>query len=199
MNVNDVSITTPIPVENLNEAIFSKQKELVDKYKIIEGIEWAFQYPSQNISTSSGQKLIKDFLWRTTEEICEAYEAKDTPAHLKEELIDAIHFIVEGAIISDIGPNDLAEIKDILLTEPEDFDADFFYPIYKMGLVGNTLKNKTWKQTQVKTDKAKFKVLYKEAWVELIRLCKCFMTTEEIGEYYLKKNAVNNFRIESEY
>jgi len=64
----------------------------------------------------------------------------------------------------------------------------------------NTLKNKPWKQSQMKTDKNEFYSLLKTVWLYyIVILDKAKLSEEGIVEIYLKKSQVNKFRQRSGY
>ena len=111
------------------EKIYELQKELLDGYIGIEGLP---QYPI-NINSKKSQVLIKDFVGRVIEELAEGYESmlevvkltkknkfffgdvvlseiQTTMNHLQnvsEEMADAMHFMVELLIYSNIQPEDI--------------------------------------------------------------------------------------------
>ena len=205
MNIDDIDAGEN-PIQSLND-IFEHQHKLFLKYKEIEGMNW--EGDTVNIHTLQGQKWLKDFLWRTTEELTESYEAwlmDEDPKHSIEELADALHFFVEFCILAGIKPEDLYSVEEI--------HKDFEYPqslqpeiyqywmaTYYLGLIGNTFKNKPWKRHQMKTDVNKFKALVRSAYWDLIG---CFyvhqdIKPQDIYDFYFKKNAVNQFRQRSQY
>lgn len=197
MNINDIDKPDEIP-ENIWPAIFEKQKALLEKYREIEGMPTSF-----NIDTAETQRWIKDFAWRVTEEICEALEAKKNGMddegiideehyiHYLEELTDALHFITELTIIAGFD----SDILDNPIMSYNEYDI-----VYYLGLMCNCLKNKPWKQTQMLTDRPKFKS-YLQASFE--RIWGIFLynglENKDIYTLYFKKNAVNQFRIRSKY
>lgn len=68
------------------------------------------------------------------------------------------------------------------------------------NIARNTLKNKPWKQTQMKTDEANYRMLIIEGFVKLIEFFEfAGLTEDDIYFLYYKKNMVNNFRIRSKY
>ena len=119
MNVNDVKIDNELKGDML-ESIFNRQKELMDKYHIIEKENELLQTEDcpVNIDDKKGQQRLKDFAWRVTEEIGEAMNClKNKPwkqthmqtdqTHYQEELIDALHFFVELLILSGMEAKDV--------------------------------------------------------------------------------------------
>lgn len=62
------------------------------------------------------------------------------------------------------------------------------------------LKNKAWKQTHVNTDVEHMKEELADALHFFIELCLCLgMNAEELFSYYLRKNKVNDWRIDTKY
>jgi len=196
MNINDVteSINVPRTSKEIWVEIFKKQTELALKYKDIEKMGDLLDTTDNNINTAKGQKWIKDFAWRVTEELAEAYEARFVDeVHYKEELIDALHFLVELTIIAGHRNYKPTQFTDKYI--PEAWDI-----VYQLGLMCNTLKNKPWKQTQMLTDKELFTKHLDFAWSYMYTLLlKELGRDEEIYLYYFKKNKVNQFRQRSKY
>jgi len=204
LNINDVEDPKDIP-DDIWEAIFIKQNELAEKYSDIEGMGDLLQTKKNNINTAKGQKWLKDFAWRVTEEIAEAWEAYDMieepddqyQLHFKEELADALHFLVELTIIAGYDESIVPPIEGTVLA---DEDTEPWSTIYNMGLMCNTLKNKPWKQTQMLTDRNEFEKYLKKTWEQFSKLIYYHIGEEdEIYNFYFKKNAVNKFRQRSKY
>ncbi len=120
MNIKDVEAKNLENGEDKLDFIFSRQKELMDKYHDIEKKNGLLQTEDVpvNIDSHLGQARLKDFAWRVTEEIGEAMNClKNKPwkqtqmetdvLHYKEELADAFHFFVELCILSGINSEDL--------------------------------------------------------------------------------------------
>ena len=181
--------------------IFTKQLGVMHKYAEIEGMpEWPL-----NVNTRVGQKWFKDFLWRVTEEIAESYEAyqANDSIHTIEELADALHFFTELCILA--GFDSKWAMEQLKLYVTPSADAENVVPAYLrahywLGMVGNTLKNKPWKQTEMLTDEVKFEKMLSNAFTSLMDV---FMVNgagfETIHSYYTRKNQVNQFRQKSKY
>lgn len=110
MNVNDVKGDCPA-VEDKLISIFEKQRSLMEKYEQIEASNGLLQTSDIPVvlDDNKGQARLKDFMWRITEEVAEAWEAllDGDVMHFKEELSDALHFLVEGMILAGLGPYDI--------------------------------------------------------------------------------------------
>jgi hypothetical protein len=87
-------------------AIFGRQRELMEKYELIEKENRLLETEDVpvDIHDRFGQARLKNFAWRFTEELAEAGEALDEkgPFHLhtREELMDSLHFLVELMILA---------------------------------------------------------------------------------------------------
>lgn len=233
MNITDVE-SQEIQGDRLS-AIFSRQLELVEKYQEIEGMpEFPFS-PHSRI----GQKFFKDFAWRMTEELIEAMEAFEAATyenddselkdkhlmHAEEEIVDALHFLVENLILVGIEPKELVDsathesyggsdrletaylVNGFLIAENnmngdrERSIADLvMMPIYRTGLAMNCLKNKPWKQTEILTDVPRFRGYMIEAFHGFIQMCIWMgVDDQKLTDLYFKKAAVNSFRQRSKY
>ena len=203
MNINNFSSPDEYPVDLLGD-IFTKQKELAEKYHPIEKANGFIIGESLrvNLHDKFGQHRIKDFAWRITEELMEAYEAYllDNDEHTKEELADALHFMVELCLMCGISHNELGfELKpDGGETQ---IDECILSTVLQLGLACNCLKNKPWKQTQMLTDVEKFGF---HMYIAFESLISCFAAAgiefeEDIYDLYFRKNKVNQFRQESKY
>lgn len=91
--------------------MFHKQRETMRVYDVIEGESGLLQTDlvPVDIATRAGQARLKDFCWRTTEEVIEAVAAFENVSlanmdKVHEEVSDATHFLIELAILSGIEP-----------------------------------------------------------------------------------------------
>jgi len=218
MNVKDVEETMDGTNQDRLVLIFNRQRELMEKYHHIEKNLRLTPDCPVSLHDSKGQLLLKDFAWRTTEELAEAIDAienGESEEHIKEEVADALHFLVEMGILSNITP-------DILLTlDPDElpphdyletlfslwtyenklnYSEAFTQFIVRLGMVCHTLKNKPWKQTQMLTDIKEYTTRYIETFHYFIRFCISIdLQPEELFQLYFKKSKVNAFRIRSSY
>lgn len=195
------------------EAIFYRQKELMDKYHDIEKRSGLLQTEDcpVNIDDKRGQARIKDFSWRVTEELGEALDAlaqNDIP-HYCEELIDGLHFLTELTILAGYGPNDFVnkeDGKDLLqciydnnVSRTVKLESLIKTFVMDLGMMCNCLKNKAWKQTNMLTDKNHFKEQLTMVWCDYIAILSTELSSDEIADVYLKKSQVNKFRQRSNY
>ena len=201
------------------QAIFTRQKSLMDKYHDIElksGLMQTEDCPV-NLDDKRGQARIKDFSWRVTEELGEALDAKATKDHYQEELIDGLHFLTELTILAgkdyhNLLPEgtalyskdrleDLVEnAKECISQNGDNLNYWVSKFIENLGMMCNCLKNKPWKQSMMKTDRNVFYGRLAEVWVLYITLLVVSgMDADSIVTTYLKKSQVNKFRIRSAY
>src|SRR5690606_9858686 len=105
------------------EAIFQKQRELLDKFHEIEASHGLLPDPDipVNLETHQGQAVIKSRAWNVTEELAEAMnELKNRPwkqktypvdlAKYYEEIVDALHFFIELCILSGLDAQQLYDM-----------------------------------------------------------------------------------------
>lgn len=210
MNINDFDAPDFTP-EWLKD-IFERQTGLIEKYKDIEKMpDWPL-----TINSREGQKWIKDFLWRVSEELGESYEALEFASkagdddekleahhvHQIEELIDALHFLVELVLL--VG-KDWKWAREQLDREDKlpsisSAEGAYWQVSYYLGMIGNTLKNKPWKQTEMPTDEEKFFLNLGNSFRALFN-CLAYVGADEktAYNYYCRKHQVNQFRQRSAY
>lgn len=132
MNIDDIS-SDVIPADfgkhDRLDLIFMRQHQLVEKYLPIEknnGLLICEDVPV-NLDNRFGQARLKDFFWRTTEELTEAVDAARVhghiPSHTFEEMADALHFLVEACILSGIKSTDFSG-----------YEYDQQYSLWKQGI-----------------------------------------------------------------
>ena len=215
MNITDT--VSPEATGDRLEMIFDRQKELHNKYKGIEEENkcgWGIlQGKPFNLEQAQSQAYVKDLCWRVTEEIAEANEAHNhiEKIHAKEEMADALHFLVELLLVVGILPSSIPyrgdDAHDMLLSVTIEADSsymgfgeDCFIAITYLGLACNCLKNKPWKQTQMQTDIKKFEEKLINATRSFFRACAAIgMDDKVIYDIYFRKSEVNKFRIRSNY
>lgn len=214
MNVDDVKSEEVPEGEDRLTLIFKRQNELKEKYHHIEesqGVGYGLLLGHKfNINEIKSQMLLKDLAWRVVEEIAEATECdiRYFETHFHEELADALHFITELCLVVGIGPASIA--KDIM-QEDEDYWGSLFYTpneelsrnpyntVQHLGSAMNCLKQKPWKQTHILTDTEKFEQHIIDAYRSFCKYLSCFLTAEEMLDYYFRKSKVNDFRIKTKY
>lgn len=208
MNVNDFDAAeTPDSPLAIIRAIFAKQLQLMNKYQVIEGLPDA----PVSVHTHAGQRVLKDFAWRTVEELAESYEAIEKHAdvrvardHALEELADAMHFFTELCIFAGITPDECyqsmeAHVIEISRGQGSTIPLYYWRATYHLGIAMNFLRNKAWKQSQVPTDEIRLKVQLLKTWAYLVDVWSAWRAQGEIWHYYSRKAQVNEFRQRSAY
>jgi len=228
MNVDDVKELDAIEGDAL-EAIFKRQEELMVKYLAIDD---SFKpllsrldvhtrdtkdikvWPV-NLDDYVAQVLLKETAWRVTEELTESTQAfhdhADTPQHAKEELADALHFLVELAILVGIKPDDIANVDEgndmlrAVMLQAMDIpkgtlSADAYGVVQELGNAMNCLKNKPWKKSQILTDGPRFRAHLIKSFYHIGRYAWTLgMDSDDVLTFYFKKSLVNKFRQRSGY
>lgn len=233
VNINDVKveeIPTPTLEKDRLDLMFERQHGLAIKYLPIEkdnGLLQTEDFPV-NLDDRRGQARLKDFAWRTLEELYEATDAlvqhPDNPEHFLEEMIDSVHFFIEMNLLCGITPQKIRDYYSIpenidsfeylekVSNTIETFSAEEIKKIPEVFLIHitigqcignamNRLKNKPWKQTHMVTDKEAFYNCLMPAWIGYFRVLshKYGLSANDIFTLYFKKSEVNKFRIRSGY
>lgn len=214
MNINH-AVEEKVEGDRL-QAIFNRQKELMEKYHHIEARSGLCQTEDcpVNLNDKRGQARLKDFAWRMTEEVGEALDAYNHEDHYQEELIDGLHFLTEFTILAGKDYNTIDDgpiMKDHLVnlyykatTSPEFpkmlVEKAVTDLVREIGMCCNCLKNKPWKQTSMLTDVNAFNQRLYNVWVCYIKLLAVSgLDVDDIVNIYLKKSQVNKFRQRSNY
>lgn len=185
--------------------IWERQRALMTKYKEIEQLP----DPPVSLHHAHGQRILKDFAWRTHEELTESFEAwlkhEDSNVaemHALEELADATHFLVELCIFAGISATQCAAYSGVMPVPKTgmSMSARYWWTTYKLGLAMNFLRNKAWKVSQVPTDEPRFRQALLETFHGLLMLWTGLGYTQEtMWDYYTRKHQVNGFRQRSKY
>jgi len=181
------------------------QSNLLTKYAEIEG----FDKGPWDMRLKENQIEAKGFMFRVIEELGESFESfkKEDFTNFWTELADATHFLLELGLVTGVRMEQSAwdEIWQGLEESPvvlhETVLIDWFWDAsYKLSLVSNALRNKTWKQTEVLPDLHRFETLMAMAYRTFFMGFRRIGASEKlIFEWYWRKNQVNLFRIRSKY
>lgn len=217
MNIDDVKNSSTIKTV---EDMFKRQIQLMSKYDGIERSLGAMvPVPPYDLDSRVVQYRLKDLFWRVTEELAEAMEALESVnrsrlyewkdlwgtqpyiRHYFEELSDALHFLIEASIISNIP---LGWVEAVFKANPAmsfDYIRSYHWEIvYRLGITANCLKNKPWKQTEVPTDITKCHNNLILVWVSLYGLFgRLGLKLQDILKLYEKKSVVNSWRQKTNY
>lgn len=187
-------------------------EEVAEAMEAIPQMNEAFSKLNLLVTQASQAKAIE-----FKEKVIEVQEEMDDiQLHFREELVDALHFLTEKTILEGITPSDIHNTLCGPIEQNEDMlDNLFLFAMTKgvnslndeyanfitsLGLTNNCLKNKPWKQTQMITDKVKYKELAINTWLSFIKLLLVAgLDSTSTADYYLKKSQVNAFRQRSNY
>jgi hypothetical protein len=178
--------------------MFKKQEEVFKDFMLLEGInikEYSF-----DINCLEDQQLLKDFLQiRFIEELTEATADLKNKDHFKEEIIDALNFLMEAYILYGYNYSDLQDWL-IYVKGKKDLNYYMYSIIQEVGNTCNLLKNRPWKQSQYLVDLYIFEHLFKNIWILFnILCCQVEIKEEELFEVWSLKYQVNKFRIKTRY
>lgn len=212
MNILDYEADEFSPETWLKD-MYARQYKVYEKYKKIEGMPENFG----SIQTRETQKWVKDFINRINEEVAESYESVRDPQaqvivkdeikgeydiHRSEELADALHFYLELLIIVGKTPEWLEE-KYANYTKKvyTDFiELNYWEVSFQLGMLGNCLKLKPWKQDEVLTDLDKVDYQLTQVFYALLNAFAADGNeAKDIYNLYTRKNKVNQFRQNSGY
>lgn len=112
-----------------------------------------------------------------------------------------------------IGANILYKFDGPIESDKLHFICNMAYEIYEeydsgkrvkefimhLGMMCNCLKNKPWKQSNMKTDKKAFYERLGMVWLSYLSIIITDVKPDDICEIYLKKSQVNKFRQRSNY
>lgn len=193
--------------------IFDKQKELIQKFEPIEKQNGLKSF--DNIHSYQGQNRLRNGAWRIIEEMGEVLNSyplhNEEDIQFKEEISDALHFLVEFTIISSfLTVEELPTLTELYeKTYQESNYKDFFsgcsyekitfavgHFLESLAMTVNTLKNKPWKKTPRDTNIYLFKSRLEETWYRFIQICIISnIQPEELYNLYMKKHEINQNRI----
>lgn len=204
--------------------MWDRQYNVYLKYKQIEKMPENFG----SIQTRETQRWVKDFINRVNEEVAESYESIRDPnmqvlvkkeirneegefqvieydIHRSEELADALHFYLEMLIIIGKTPEWLIKTFEEYVQRGrrvyvDDIILNYWEVSYQLGMLGNCLKLKPWKQDEVLTDLDKVDHQLKEVFFALLDVFAANGNDHnDIYDLYTRKNQVNQFRQKSGY
>lgn len=201
MNVEDVK-SDGRKTGRLRE-IFKHQHQHLEDYKPIEarsGLGLALIQDGFNIDDRKSQYLVKDYLWRVTEEMAEALDA-GYGEHALEEVADGLHFLVEIMIITGLDPKDTFTLESLMnWAKPRNTDKCFANVVTRLGMAANTLKMKPWKQSGMLTDDKRFRRYMIDAFRYYFLFARALgHDAQSLYDYYFRKSQVNDFRKRSNY
>ncbi len=192
MNINDVKIDwTRYEGKDPIALLFEKQEEL----------RIAFGVPLCDLDVPADQQQLRAMAWNTIEEMGEALEAKfeGSHDHLLDELADMTAFYIELFLMSRI-PRDQLPAGWGTYNKPLEVQWATMDFTQSLALAINTLKNRYWRKTNVKTDRLIYFSRLTQTWGYFTRLVFSLgVSTRDLLDAYLRKHEVNKFRIRSKY
>jgi len=171
----------------------------------------------RSLSTSQGQDAIRNYLFRTLDEIGESILSHDRP-HLLEELIDAFNYYLSVMMYDpvSIDPNRLfVVLEDVLGQNWFSKDAhlkghvvhstvDRTYFLGKATLhcsvISDYLRNRSWmRQAQANQFAGADEMFGFLRFFMIQMILPYFCNLDEFYTYYMAKNDVLKFRLDSKY
>jgi hypothetical protein len=169
----------------------------------------------------NGRKSQEEFrllAWRYTEELLEAarhYEVDSNREGQKEELADALHFLIELCIVTGVEPAELLtgspgvkwqpagdSLEGIFSQEKKiTMDHLFGYPFYEgiraIGSVMMVLKMRPWRVDYRPTNRTAWVLGMNLVFRAFVRLCLFLnINATDIHEAYFAKGQINDKRVE---
>lgn len=178
-------------------AIFEQQATLMAQLKEVEQLP----APPLPLHTPGAQRVLKDFAWRTTEELGGAFHSlisgtrfanAPVPIETFNELADALHFFVEMLIFAGVGADQCSAIG-FPGEPPEGIDHStdelFWRAVYSLILATGELKCKPWRPAPTPTNEGAFRE-------KLIRAFDDFMivwatlgaTPADVDRHYFRRH-----------
>lgn len=192
-------------MKEILESIFDKQRMLMEKYAVIEhnliGSDNELEIPV-DLDNRVAQARLRQVAWWVVEELGEALSDIGNKEKFQEELIDALHFLTELAILSGLEPQEITDkMSDDFCRLAEEDYVSILKVIHLLSRSMNCLKNKPWKQTPKKTNVKLYKIELRSCFIGFINLLliDVDMSPQEIYDAYLGKNKENQRRQNENY
>lgn len=227
MNVTQVGKEDELKGDRL-DLIFQHQAEVRCRFRDVERSNGIHCPDDVDLNAVRDQDHLKSMGMRVILELVEALDCiTQLPEsididHLKEELADALHFLAEIFVDVKVSADEALSLLEIpvstaidklgVLFEESSHDTDpglnwytlmdlhTLYVIRDMTKSLECLKNKPWKVSNVLTDVNRMKYLLAVSLKSFVRLCiVAGMNADELFSYYMRKNKVNHWRIDTKY
>ena len=164
---------------------------------------------SVNISMPDGQRNARDLYARTVEELLEAFDSHE-PAHMREELIDSLNFatgiIYLGGISESTEAHLISELESIFSVDQVIYKGSSYLTKSDIGQGANSfssflekLRNRTWQHSVQHPYFMGEKELVKSLVKFWLFIAMHFQNYEEFSHYFMAKDAVLKFRLETKY
>ena len=168
-----------------------------------------------DLGSSKGQEMLRLLMFKTIEEVAEAIQAADED-HQKEELIDALNFLLEARLLEVTSIDDPLFSTDGVprimytawITVHEYPASNYFYIptkddlgeiAYSLGLVGDRLRNRSWMHNPQDIYFTGRKALDSTLINVLLIIFQCFEDWTEFYQFFKAKDNVLRFRLRTKY
>lgn len=184
--------------------LFSAQEKLMKKFKEIEQLP----DPPLPLHAQKAQRIMKDFAWRVTEELCESFYAWSLSddrevcrSNALEELSDATHFMIELMIFAGITASQFVSRFPMFPTQSTSISPGKHWAVVcRLGSAMNCLKNRPWKASIVPTDEEQVRVFLMLTFNALTQLwAEAGCSQSDVHFQYFRKHAIVNDRIQGGY
>lgn len=171
--------------------IYEHQRDLMDRLAPKE-LENGYPVPTPplDLQLREHQQHFRMMAWFFTEEVVESLLASDEEH--AEELSDALHFLTELCILTDVSPESVAAV--LILT---DFRPDILDVLLQVGRAANRMKAKPWKSNPQPTDEEEVQRCLRTALAYMWKHIQ--IEGHDPHEIYFHKNEINKKRIETGY
>lgn len=200
--------------------IFNRQAQFVESLHPIHLANdmWAGPYPLL-LDSRRDQEHFRLLAWRCTEELIEAvechYECVDMETYdgkFKEEMADALHFLIELCLAMGITEGELVSgYEDTILNPGVDQLGYCFWQCgkaaegtiperignvgYKLGLAMHQLRQRPWRTDNRPTNRTLLVGKMHATWFTFVTACKrAGVNSNELYDAYFKKGVVNDQR-----
>lgn len=194
---------TMMTSSTLLQPIFQAQRELMQK---IGEKEAKLGYFCPRVPLDLAHRPDQDWFRLMTsffiEELGESITARGTPS-FHEELIDALHFITELAILANVSPHDITlptNLAENTLKLNGDWAPKVVNVLEDAMLTVNMLKAKPWKVEFKAPHPGKFRDSVIDTYQSFLELMRCSgINLNNLHSLYFKKNEVNHQRVKGGY
>jgi hypothetical protein len=178
--------------------MFARQTDLMAKFKVREGLpDWPLE-----LHTKDNQQLLRNFAWRMTEELTEAYAELlhgSDRVRLMDELADATHYMIEMLVFSGMSVQHVLMRHAAFPIIPRNnaIASAFWMTTYSLGFAMQFLRTRPWKDHEPPMVKFAFQNGLNETFGNLLMLwASTGATPIEMYEAYIQKSEVNHQRLE---
>lgn len=167
-----------------------------------------FVKPSVSLSSSEGQEIGKILLYRTLEEMAESHLGVD-PFHWKEEVIDAMNYYLGFCLLDSDRFQDptLDVLCHEIAIDPTSYNGREKVSLDELGLmtvwIGGELsdyfRNRAWMHNSQDQFFSGDEILTRVTKNVIARMLSTFSNFGEFWAFYIAKDEVLRFRLETKY